>query len=95
MQGDTPIHRKTFLEMNELEQIEFIKELRDRRLSPINIYNEVKQALQAKKQEQLNKKFEKEVASFEKCLEKVNKYLDELQSKANKLRIIKIQLDIQ
>lgn len=95
MQGDTPIHRKTFLEMNEVEQTEFITALRDRRLSPINTYNEILKAAYEKKQTKLKEKLDKELKLFDKCLARVDKYLDELQDRSNKLRAIKIQLDIE
>lgn len=95
MQGDTPIHRKTFLEMNDVEQTEFITALRDRRLQPINTYNEVLKALHEKKQTKLKEKLDKEVKMFEKCLDRVDKYLDELQNRSNKLKAIKIQLDLE
>lgn len=50
MEGDTPIHRKTFLEMTEPEQIVFLEQLRERRLEPINTYNDI---IEAKKQNKL------------------------------------------
>ena len=93
MNGDTPIHRKTFIEMSEAEQLVFLEQLRERRLAPINTYNDI---IEAKKQKQflkLNTKMEKELAQFEKCLEKCNKYLDDLSNRANKLRMLKMQLE--
>ena len=93
MNGDTPIHRKTFLEMTEAEQLVFLEQLRERRLAPINTYNDI---IEAKKQKQLSKlniKLEKELVQFEKCLEKCNKYLDDLSDRANKLRMLKLQLE--
>lgn len=95
MQGDTPIKRKTFLEMNEVEQIAFIEALRERRLSPINTYNEIKEANRQKKLSKLQTKLDKELEMFEKCLTKVDKYLEELKDRSNKLRTLKIQLDIE
>ena len=95
MQGDTPIHRKTFLEMNEVEQTEFITALRERRLSPINTYQEILKTLHEKKQTKIKEKLDKELIAFDKCLARVDKYLDDLQNRANKLRALKIQLDIE
>ena len=59
MNGDTPIHRKTFLEMTDEEQVAFISALRERRLAPINTYNEVKEANRQKRIGKLNEKIEK------------------------------------
>ena len=95
MQGDTPIKRKTFLEMSDEEQTAFIEALRDRRLHPINTYKEVREAAKAKIVAKLSAKIEKELSMFEKDLEKVNKALDNLSNRANKLRTLKIQLDIE
>lgn len=93
MEGDTPIHRKTFLEMTEPEQIVFLEQLREKRLEPINTYNDIIEAKKQKQIAKLNTKQEKELAQFEKCLEKVDKYLEELSNRANKLRMIKMQLE--
>lgn len=95
MEGDTPIKRKTFLEMTEAEQIAFTEALRDRRMNPINSYKEVYEALKLKKETKLKAKIEKEIAGFDKCLERVNKYLDDLENRANKLKMLKIQLEIE
>ena len=95
MQGDTPIHRKTFLEMSEDEQLQFITQLRERRLHPINTYKEIREAKRAEKITKLTAKLDKELAMFEKCNGKVEKYLNELQDRANKLRTLKIQIDLE
>lgn len=94
MQGDTPIKRKTFLEMNEVEQVAFIEALRERRMSPINTYNEIKEACRQKKLSKLQAKLDKEIEMFEKCLAKVDKNLADLENRSNKLRALKIQLDL-
>lgn len=93
MEGDTPIHRKTFLEMTETEQLVFLEQLREKRLEPINTYNDIIEAKKQKQIAKLNTKQEAELARFEKCLAKVDKYLDELAERANKLRMIKMQLE--
>lgn len=95
MQGDTPIKRKTFLEMSDAEQTAFIEALRDRRLHPINTYKEVREAARAKTVAKLSAKIEKELELFDKDLEKVEKALEKLSDRANKLRTLKIQLDIE
>ena len=94
MQGDTPIHRKTFLEMTDAEQTAFIEALRNRRLHPINTYKEIREAAKAKTVEKLSLKIEKELSMFEKDLEKTEKALEKLAERANKLRTLKIQLDL-
>lgn len=94
MEGDTPIKRKTFLEMSEIEQIAFTEALRERRLSPINTFKEIQEANKQKKLSKIQEKLDKEIVMFEKCLARVDKYLDELETRANKLKMYKIQLEI-
>lgn len=95
MEGDTPIKRKTFLEMTELEQIAFTDALRRRRLEPINAYNEAVNVLRLKKESKIRDKLAKEIKMFEKCLEACNKKLDELENRSNKIKTLKIQLEIE
>lgn len=94
MQGDTPIHRKTFLEMSDEEQILFIQQLQKRRLESVNTYTEIKEAKRKVELEKLNAKLEKKLAAFEKCNAKCEKYLSELTEKANELKMLKLQIDI-
>lgn len=95
MQGDTPIKRKTFLEMSDTEQYAFIEALRERRMAPIALYEEIREAAKQKKISKLQQQLDKQIQMFEKCLAQCNKKLDELQDRANKLRGIKIQLDLE
>lgn len=94
MQGDTPIHRKTFLEMSDEEQIIFIKQLRNRRLDSVNAYLEVKEAKRRAELEKLNNKLDKKLAAFEKCNAQCEKYLTQLTERANELKMIKMQIDM-
>lgn len=94
MQGDTPIHRKTFLEMSDDEQIIFIENLQKRRLEPVNTYLEIKEAKRKVELEKLNAKLDKKLAAFEKCNAQCEKYLQQLSEKANELKMIKLQIDM-
>lgn len=94
MQGDTPIHRKTFLEMTDEEQIVFIEELQKRRLEPVNTYLEVKELKRQANLEKLNAKLDKKLAAFEKCNAQCEKYLQQLSDKANELRMIKLEIEM-
>ena len=94
MIGDTPIHRKTFLEMSEEEQIVFIQQLQKRRLESVNAYTEVKEAKRKVEIEKLKVKLEKKLAAFEKCNDKCEKYIKELTEKANELKMLKMQIDL-
>lgn len=95
MNGDTPIKRKTFLEMNEAEQYAFVEALRERRMAPVTLYNEIKEAAKQKRDCKLKQQLDKQLEMFEKCLTRCNKSLDELQDRANKIQTIKLQLDIE
>lgn len=95
MDGDTPIKRKTFLEMTEAEQYAFVEDLRNKRLEPVSIYKEIQEAIKQKRQTKLQQQIQKQLEMFEKCLARCDKSLDELQNRANKLQTLKIQLDIE
>lgn len=95
MNGDTPIKRKTFLEMSDAEQFAFIEALRERRMAPVSIYKEVQKAIHDKKQSKLKTQLEKQLEMFKKCLARCEKSLDDLQDRANKIQTLKIQIDIE
>lgn len=95
MNGDTPIHRKTFLEMTSEEQELFIKELRDRRMSPINSYNAIQEAKKAVKMDKIKTKIDKKLSAFEKCLNKCDKDLQTLQKLGEELNLLKIELEFE
>ena len=95
MNGDTPIKRKTFLEMTDAEQFAFIEALRERRMAPVSVYKEVQKAIHDKKQSKLKAQLEKQLEMFEKCLARCEKCLDDLQDRANKIQTLKIQIDIE
>lgn len=95
MNGDTPIKRKTFLEMTDAEQFAFIEALRERRMAPVSIYKEVQKAIHDKKQSKLKAQLERQLEMFEKCLARCEKCLDDLQDRANKIQTLKIQIDIE
>lgn len=94
MQGDTPIHRKTFLEMTDEEQIVFIKELQKRRLESVNAYTEVKEAKRKVELDKMNAKLDKKLAAFEKLNAQCEKYLTQLTEKANELKMLKMKIDL-
>lgn len=95
MQGDTPIHRKTYLEMTDQEQIDFINEIRNMRNGPIKIYQEEIAAKKQAKLDKLNVAFEKAKQSFEKELAGFDKKVENLIKKANKLKQINIEINME
>lgn len=94
MQGDTPIHRKTFLEMTDEEQTLFIQQLQNRRLESVNAYTEIKEAKRRVELDKMNAKLDKKLASFEKLNAQCEKYLTQLTEKANELKMLKLQIDL-
>lgn len=95
MQGDTPIHRKTYLEMTDDEQIAFIRSIREKRNTPISIYQEEIAAKKEAKMEKLNIAFQKAKESFEKELAGFDKKVENLIKKANKLKQINIEINME
>ena len=95
MLNDTPIHRVTFLEMTEDEQIEFIKEIREKRNEPLRIYNEAIAIKKEAKAEKLNEKFKKAKEMFEKELAQFDKKTESLIKRANVLKQLKIEIEME
>ena len=95
MNGDTPIHRKTYLEMSDDEQIAFINEIRNKRNAPIQIYQKELAAKREAKLEKLNIAFEKAKTAFEKELDGFDKKVENLIKKANKLKQINIEINME
>lgn len=95
MNGDTPIKRKTYLEMSDEEQIAFICSIRDKRNAPIEIYQEEIAAKKEAKLEKLNTAFEKAKIAFEKELASFDKRVESLIKKANKLKQINIEINME
>lgn len=94
MNGDTPIKRKTFLEMTKEEQFFFIKNKQDKRLEAYSIYNEVKLAKLKAKSDKLNEKLQKKLLAFMKLNENCDKQLQKLSEKANELNMIKLEIEL-
>ena len=95
MERDTPIHRVTFLEMSEDEQIKFIENIRNRRTEPLAIYQEAIALKKQAKLEKLNTQFDKAKIAFEKELAGFDKKVESLIKKANKLKQLKIEIDLE
>lgn len=95
MERDTPIHRVTFLEMTEDEQIKFIENIRNKRTEPLTIYQEVVAMKKQAKLEKLNTQFDKAKVAFEKELAGFDKKVESLIKKANKLKQLKIEIDLE
>ena len=95
MDRDTPIHRVTFLEMTDEEQIAFIEQIRARRTEPLSVYQEMINAKKEARLEKLNVQFEKAKIAFEKELAGFDKKVESLIKKANKLKQLKIEIDLE
>lgn len=95
MERDTPIHKVTFLEMSDQEQVKFVEHLRDLRQKPLTIYNEVMAAKKAAKNAKLQIQFDKAKQAFDKALELFDKKYEDVVKKANKLKELQIEIDLE
>ena len=77
MERDTPIHRVTFLEMSEQEQVKFVEHLRELRQKPLTIYNEVMAAKKAAKNAKLQVQFDKAKQAFDKAFDRLGIGVDD------------------
>lgn len=95
MDKDTPIHRITFLEMSEQEQIKFVEHLRELRQQPLTMFNEIMAAKRDAKNAKLKTQFEKAKQALEKALESFDKKYEDIIKKINKLKELKIEIDLE
>lgn len=95
MEKDTPIHRVTFLEMSDEEQVKFIQQLRDRRQKPLSMFNEILQAKKEAKNIKLKTQFDKLKQALEKDFEQYDKKYEAIIKKINKLKEIQIEIDLE
>jgi len=94
MKGDTPIHRKHAKDMTDDEHEAFIEGIRERRLKPIQAFEEATLLKAEARKQQLEEQLEKQLGMFEKEMVRADKVMDVLEKRAIKLRAIKLELEL-
>ena len=81
--------------MSEQEQVKFVEHLRKIKKKPLTIYNEVMAAKKAAKNAKLQIQFDKAKQAFDKALELFDKKYEDVVKKANKLKELQIEIDLE
>ena len=93
MKQDTPIALANISEMSVEDRTALLANIRERRLAPVKIYEQLSLMKAEARKEQLETQWAKALEMFEKELEKADKAMDRLESRATKLRAIEMEIE--
>jgi hypothetical protein len=93
MEADTPITFASLKEMTVKERDDLLIGIRDRRLQPVRIYEQLSLMKAEARKEMLETQWEKALHMFEKELIRADKALDALGVRATKLRAIELEIE--
>ena len=88
-----PLKISNINELTDTEVDELLEGIRERRLKPVRVYEEMLKMKSEAKKVQLEEALTKQLAIFEKSLATVDKALNTLENRARKLRGIKLEID--
>jgi 3-methyladenine DNA glycosylase/8-oxoguanine DNA glycosylase len=91
--GDTPMHRKTVRELRDDELNQLLDRKREHRLKQVRVYERAQQKAKENEQEKARKQLERQCELFEKDLATVDRALDRLEQRANKIRAFRLQYE--
>ena len=90
---DTPIALANITQMSSEEHEALIERIRERRLAPVRVYEELTLLHAAAKRKGIEEILDKQLAMFKKELERADKAIDKLDTRVRKLRVIKLDLE--
>ena len=93
MKGDTPIKLVNISEMDDQDIDALILNIRERRMRPVEIYNEMTLMQAASRREQLETTLNKHLGMFEKELDRADRAMSKLEQRSTKLRALKLELE--
>ena len=93
MKNDTPIALADLEQMTVEERELLLEGIRDRRLKPVKIYEELSLMQNEARKEKLEQQWEK--AMFEKDLARVDKAILTLEARSRKLRTLELEIEQQ
>ena len=87
------MHRKRVNELTDNELNQLLDRKREKRLQQVRVYERAKQAAKEQEQEKARKNLERQCELFEKDLATVDRALDRLEQRANKIRAYRLQYE--
>jgi len=93
MKADTPIALADLTKMSEDERELLVTRIRERRLAPVHVYEELSAAQALVRKDQLEEQWTKQMDMFAKELVRADAALDKLVARGTKLRAIQLEVD--
>ena len=93
MKGDTPIALISMSDMTPEDREMLIIGIRDRRINPVRVYEELSFMKAEAKKERLEKQWIKQLEMFRRDLVKADKAIDVLQARSTKLRALEMEIE--
>mgnify|MGYP003147926410 FL=1 len=93
MKADTPIALADLTQMSIKEREALLTNIRERRLQPVKIYEQLSLMKAEARKEQLEQQWTKALEMFQKDLARADKALATLESRATKLRAIELEIE--
>lgn len=89
--GDTPMHRLTVEEVDDDTMNAIIEDKRKRRMSLVEQRNIAEKRKRTLEQQKAKQKYERQVELFDKDLKTLDRALERLENRANKIRALRLQ----
>ena len=94
MNGDTPINLTNISEWSDEDVEAHLHNIRERRMRPVKIYEEMSILQAAAKREGLEEVLKKQLEMFVKESERADKAISNLEKRSTRLRALRLELDI-
>jgi hypothetical protein len=94
MKGDTPINLTNISEWSDDDVEAHLHNIRERRMRPVKIYEEMSILQAAAKREGLEEVLKKQLEMFVKESERADKAISNLEKRSTRLRALRLELDI-
>ena len=93
MKEDSPIALANLTKMTVQERELLLEGIRERRLKPVKIYEELSLMQEQAKKQQLEEQWGKVLLMFQKDLKKVDKAIEALEARSRKLRTLELEIE--
>jgi len=94
MKGDTPINLTNISEWSDDDVEAHLHNIRERRMRPVKVYEEMSILRAAAKREGLEEVLKKQLEMFVKESERADKAISNLEKRSTRLRALRLELDI-
>jgi hypothetical protein len=93
MKADTPIALADLTKMTPEEHEALVVQIRDRRLKPVRVYEELSLMKAEARKEMLEKQWAKQLEMFEKELVRADRAIQKIEMRQVKLRAMKMEIE--